>query len=171
MNYPEINGLSIDRILAGLEEGPARVGRHVECRDPACPTWAEHAAKGKAFWAHYHPVAEPADAIARIDIAEFRRAGYLQELNRRFLHPLGLALEIVIEQDGSHRLGGVWDYRDDPEGMVYATSGARELDDLIVKARNIDALWADREPARRAALGYMVQPLLAMPDPPPALTG
>ena len=29
-------------------------------------------------------------------IKEFRERGYLQELNRRFLHPLGLALE------GSH---------------------------------------------------------------------
>ena len=32
----------------------------------------------------------------KIDVKEFREKGYLQELNRRFLHPLGLALEIII---------------------------------------------------------------------------
>lgn len=36
-----------------------------------------------------------ADDIKRIDAAEFQAEGYLQEVNRRFLHPLGLALEAV----------------------------------------------------------------------------
>lgn len=93
--------------------------------------------------------------IKHIDIAEFRREGYLQELNRRFLHPLGLALEVVIEEDGL-RLGGVWDYRDDPEGIVYAGSYAR---DLGRHAAHIDALWIERAPAREAALGYVIQPV------------
>jgi len=35
--------------------------------------------------------------VERIDVAEFRRVGYLAELNRRFLHPLGLALEVVVQ--------------------------------------------------------------------------
>lgn len=86
----------------------------------------------------------------RIDIAEFRELGFLQEANRVFFHPLGLALEVVIDAcpeclghgkrafdrekregglppcpncDGAgkiERLGGVWDYRDDPEGIAYA---------------------------------------------------
>jgi hypothetical protein len=44
----------------------------------------------------------------RISIKEFGEAGYLQEVNRKFFHPLGLALEIVVDDDGSERLGGVW---------------------------------------------------------------
>ncbi len=60
-----------------------------------------------------------ADEIKRIDIKEFRELGFLQEVNRQFFHPLGLALEVVIEDDGTERLGGVWDYRDDPEGMGF----------------------------------------------------
>lgn len=56
----------------------------------------------------------------RIDIKEFRALGFLQEANRQFFHPLGLALEVVVEEDGSERLGGVWDYRDDPEGILYS---------------------------------------------------
>lgn len=57
--------------------------------------------------------------IKRIDIADFREQGFLQEANRQFFHPLGLAVEIVVEKDGTERLGGVWDYRDDPEGILY----------------------------------------------------
>ena len=38
------------------------------------------------------------EEIKKIEIKEFREKSYLQELNRRFLHPLGLALEIKIEK-------------------------------------------------------------------------
>lgn len=59
------------------------------------------------------------DEIRRINITEFRDLGFLQEANRLFFHPRGLALEVVVEDDGTERLGGVWDYRDDPEGMAF----------------------------------------------------
>lgn len=89
--------------------------------------------------------------INRMDIAAFRADGYLQELNRRFLHPLGLALEVIVNDDGSEQFGGVWDYRDDPEGMAYG-----EVD--AIKAARVDEIWASRQPAREASLGFMVQP-------------
>ena len=57
--------------------------------------------------------------IKRIDIKEFREIGFLQEVNRLFFHPLGLALEVEIDDAGNEKLGGVWDYRDDPEGMAF----------------------------------------------------
>lgn len=57
--------------------------------------------------------------IKRIDIKEFREKGFLQEANRLFFHPLGLALEVIIDDDGNEKLGGVWDYRDDPEGIAF----------------------------------------------------
>lgn len=87
-----------------------------------------------------------------MDLREFRDEGYLQEINRRLLHPLGLALEVTHHADGSVSLSGVWDDRDDPEGTRY--EGA----DLAPKAANVSRLWIEREAARRAALGYMVQP-------------
>ena len=34
-----------------------------------------------------------------IDVNEFIEEGYLQELNRRFLHPLGLALTVAADAD------------------------------------------------------------------------
>jgi hypothetical protein len=61
-----------------------------------------------------------AKPIKKMSAQEFRELGYLQELNRRFLHPLGLAIEIAIDEDGVERFGQVWDYRDDPEGLIYA---------------------------------------------------
>lgn len=58
--------------------------------------------------------------IKRMDIKEFRALGFLQEANRLFFHPLGLALEVIInDETGDETLGGVWDYRDDPEGMLF----------------------------------------------------
>ena len=100
------------------------------------------------------------DNIKRIDIKEFREGGYLQEVNRRFLHPLGLALEIVREDDGTERLGGVWDYRDDPEGMFFAG----DYSDLLLKYRKVQAEWDRMETTRVPAMGYMVQPAEPPPD-------
>jgi hypothetical protein len=91
------------------------------------------------------------DMSKRMSVAEFRERGYLQELNRNFLHPLGLALEVVVV-DGHERFGEVWDYRDDPEGIVYA-----DFDDA--KAQAIRQEWDARREPREQRLGYMVQPL------------
>ena len=55
-----------------------------------------------------------------MDVKEFRENGYLQELNRTFLHPLGLAIEVKINEDGTEELGRIWDYRKDKEGLHYA---------------------------------------------------
>jgi len=59
--------------------------------------------------------------IKYIDPKEFQEFGYLQELNRVFLHLLGMALEVIIDdKTGKVSLGGIRDYRDDPEGMRFA---------------------------------------------------
>jgi len=98
--------------------------------------------------------------IKRIDINEFVERGYLQEVNRRFLHPLGLALEVVIEEDGSAHLGGVWDYREDFEGICFAGGYA----DLAPKAETVEAEWQARVSFREKALGYIVQPIVPVED-------
>lgn len=108
--------------------------------------------------------------IVRIDAGEFRDRGYLQEVNRRFLHPLGMALEVwtpaktlrdrlrltwrAWKASKGWTFGGVWDYRDDPEGMNYGAGHVDREKALHVKAeRNAKAI------TRRAALGYVIQPL------------
>jgi hypothetical protein len=102
------------------------------------------------------------DEIKRIDIQEFRELGFLQEVNRRVLHPAGLALEIVVEEDGTEHLGGVWDYRDDPEGMVYGDIMAPE------KAASVDALIEQHRAVREELFGWLIQPVdapVSLPDP------
>lgn len=67
------------------------------------------------------------DQIKRLPIAEFRDLGFLQEANRQFFHPHGLALEVVVDHEtGEQRLGGIWDYRDDPEGVLYGNLSMKD---------------------------------------------
>lgn len=101
--------------------------------------------------------AKPGDTVKRMSVKEFREEGYLQELNRRFLHPLGLALEVFVEDDGEMRFGGVWDYRDDPEGMIFGQD-ILESDEFKKHFENVVDQMIDRRPERMAALGYWVQP-------------
>ncbi len=74
-----------------------------------------------------------------ISIKEFRESGYLQELNRRFLHPLGLALFVNIMENGEE-LGGVYDFRDDPEGVYfdYKNSTCERRTEHAIKSNFID---------------------------------
>jgi len=89
--------------------------------------------------------------IERIDIAEFQELGYLQEVNRLFFHPLGLALEIVIDDHGE-RLGGIWDSREDDEGFYFGK-------DMIDKDKSRFVLreFEKRKYARIKLFGDMVQ--------------
>lgn len=107
------------------------------------------------------------DEIKRIPIKEFRALGFLQEANRQFFHPHGLALEVVVDTDtGDERLGGVWDYRDEPGGVLYGN-----LDDLDAiraeRLRHLDARDALFHDSRYHGLGLKcdVEPLgYAHPD-------
>lgn len=93
--------------------------------------------------------------VKRMDIAEFVDEGYLQELNRRFLHPLGLALEVVTDEDGRPtHFGGVWDFRDDPEGLIY---GPETID--VRKVQHVRRIENGRTTPRIDALGYWIQPV------------
>lgn len=85
---------------------------------------------------------------------EFQEFGLLQEVNRRFLHPMGLALEIIVEEDGSARFGEVWDYRDDPEGIIFS-----DLSDVgsRTRAERVANLQRQMADTRRQRLGYVVQ--------------
>jgi hypothetical protein len=88
-----------------------------------------------------------------IDPDEFRKGGYLQEVNRRVLHPLGLALAVQYDDDGTGTGYVVLDSRDDPEG-IYFHPGC----DLAPHADRVQAEFDRRAPAREKRLGYVVQP-------------
>ena len=107
------------------------------------------------------------EQIKFIDIKEFREEGYLQELNRVFLHPLGLALQVNIDDDGNECLGGIWDYREDGEGIHYnlQSSSKKRNYKFFKNAQNIKNLLDERIPKRQALLGFIVEPVyLEEPD-------
>lgn len=87
---------------------------------------------------------------------EFWSGGYLQEANRRFFHPLGLALTVQIDEDsGEIKLGQILDGRHDPEGIRFARGMAS-----VVKGEKIDDEWTHKSEVRMKALGYVVQPIM-----------
>lgn len=129
------------------------------------------------------PAADP----KRITAREFRQLGYLQELNRRFLHPLGLALEAQFDNCpecvgeggndqvarfrnrdrscalcdgqgvvGDGRISGVWDYRDDPEGLIFGDL----TDEHLERARRIERELRKCGAVRMKRLGWVVQPVV-----------
>ncbi len=87
-----------------------------------------------------------------ISADDFRDGGYLQEANRCFFHPLGLALELKMP-DGTM---SVQDHRADPEGVIFA-DGVIDGD----KARKVWDEKADRGDKRQNLLGYRIQPMPA----------
>lgn len=91
-------------------------------------------------------------SIKRMNIKEFREFGFLQEVNRKFFHPLGLALEVIIEEDGAEKLGGIWDSREDPEGMIFA-------DDMLEheKFNRVADLRDSKKEHRMRLLGSYIQ--------------
>ncbi len=97
--------------------------------------------------------------VKRIDIKEFRENGYLQELNRRFLHPLGLALEIITYENGVETLGGIWDYREDEEGIYYdiKNSDDKRIDKFKRNKNFIDSELEIRNKRRIEKLGFDIE--------------
>ena len=94
------------------------------------------------------------DNIKFIDVKEFREQGFLQEANRMFFHPLGLSLSVQINEDGTESFGGIWDYRDDEEGISYGEGMINKE-----KAERIEKLYRDKCEYRNQYLGFEIQPI------------
>lgn len=93
--------------------------------------------------------------IKYMSIKEFRALGFVQEINRRLLHPCGLALEVIVDPgSGEETLGGVWDYRDDPEGIIFGTGELK-----VEKFESVEEHLASKMNSRHSLLGYVIQPV------------
>ena len=100
--------------------------------------------------------------IERVSVKDFRKKGYLQELNRTFLHPLGMALEIIIDSEtGEEKIGGILDYRNDDEGVIFDLKNSnQDRIDRFVKNRDfILKEFHKRAEKRMESLGFSVEPL------------
>ncbi|HEX8747402.1 MAG TPA: hypothetical protein VF717_09385 [Pyrinomonadaceae bacterium] len=94
-----------------------------------------------------------------ISLDEFVRFGYLQEVNRQFFHPLGLALEVLVDDEGKAvSITGFWDERDDPEGIIFHESTIN-TEDARDKARRVQSEWDEKSRVRWERFGYGIQPL------------
>lgn len=97
-----------------------------------------------------------------IDIKEFRALGYLEEVNRRFFHPIGLAMATTVHEDGSESLAGVLDWREDPEGGIMGYSSWPEPEEKRQEARDraafIDGEASKRWFERMSKFGWFIQP-------------
>jgi hypothetical protein len=102
-----------------------------------------------------------------IDACEFKELGYLQEVNRRFFHPLGLALEVETDDStGASKISGIIDARDDEEGFVFdaIVSGEHDVDlkraDSIIRRKQfVDDELSKRCDRRWLELGWDIQPV------------
>ena len=90
-----------------------------------------------------------------MDLDEFMQVGLLQEINRKFLHPMGLALSVSVNKESGkvEGFGPIWDFRDDPEGMRF--------EDYVIskdKVDRVEKMFVAKKEVREKVLGYHVQP-------------
>jgi len=86
--------------------------------------------------------------------------GLLFEINRQILNPLGLALEVDVITDKTGAVetvfGKVWDYRDDPEGILMPDENYQ------TGLQKFTTFMSDEGNAilerRKANLGFITQP-------------
>lgn len=94
--------------------------------------------------------------LAYMDPEEFRQLGILQEVNRQFFHPIGLALAVGIDDSGKAvAIAGVLDNRGDPEGFIYDFGDGEE--EALRKAKRFAAMQQEAHERRRERLGYVIQ--------------
>jgi len=86
--------------------------------------------------------------MVNITAKEMRESGLLQEVNRQFFHPIGLALYVEEETNNM----GVLDYREDAEGVTFEKPS-------VEKATNVSKIQQARMIERVRALGFWIQPL------------
>ena len=62
--------------------------------------------------------------VKYVPAEELRALGILQEVNRQFFHPLGLALDVLVDSETGKAtgLGGIQDHRKSPGGVVFGNS-------------------------------------------------
>lgn len=93
-----------------------------------------------------------AEDIKTTDVRLLLDSGLLFKINLEILHPLGLAMG-MDQNTGAVEL---WDYRDDPEGMIYSDGayahGLEKLEQFVTEFVN------KKLEERQSVLGYTIQP-------------
>jgi hypothetical protein len=100
--------------------------------------------------------------INLITAKEFYEKGYLQEVNRRFFHPLGLSMAVEITDKGDIEYLGILDYRDvdAPLSMLAEFRSEEDYNDALMKKDIIDLEFIERADMRIDTFGSIVEPLI-----------
>jgi hypothetical protein len=99
--------------------------------------------------------------ISRIPAGEFLlTTGLLFEINRKILHPFGLALEVMEQEDemGQHHIvvsEGLLDLRSDPEGIIFGERAFIEGKNRLNKF--LDEYGRQKLLLRKEKLGAVIQ--------------
>ena len=84
---------------------------------------------------------------------EFHKQGYLQEMNRQFLHPLGLSFALKVEDD-VRSFHTIFDHRDSQENLIFKPG----LLDTKLKAK-VEREQEERGQVRLTRMGFIIQPI------------
>lgn len=97
------------------------------------------------------------EGINTMSLNDFVKLGYLQEVNRQFFHPMGMALSVIGDEKGQFQgFGPIWDYRHDLEGIRF---GDKIDQDVLQKAQHVKFHKKKMAKERFQRLGYVIQPL------------
>lgn len=98
----------------------------------------------------------------KLDSTELIEKGYLQEVNRRFFHPLGLALCIEYDDESveNTRLY-IIDCRDEPDGLIFDlnNSSNERNAEFLEKFNLIETELNIRKIKREKLLGFFIEPI------------
>lgn len=93
------------------------------------------------------------DSKKYMQVKHFYKQGFVQEINRRILHPCGLALEVdPVDED-------LWvlrilDAREEPEGLYFD-----DADLSRARAQTVTDLFQSKVRHRREVFGHIIQPV------------
>lgn len=109
---------------------------------------------------------EPNSNPKLVPLTDLQKDGIIQEINRRFLHPLGMAISYVTDGPDEGLLGELWDYRDDPEGMAFVITDDN-ITEMLGKAQAfqemVNEIQANNSEGRLNLFGSLVQPISIYP--------
>ena len=89
------------------------------------------------------------------------REGYVQEINRRFLHVLGLSIEPLFDEHGEVINFSVLDARGDPAGIAYSPA-----DVSFAAVQRISSELSAKAESRKSLRGFVWQPAANPLQPP-----
>ena len=85
---------------------------------------------------------------------DFQTLGFIQEVNRRLLHPCGLHMELGVGPCLGESALVIVDKREAPEGCYF-----EEQELSRGKAQNVVDLFLARLRSRREVFGHIIQPV------------